>query len=724
MKTRVLVIVILALCLVESVSAQWTQLVPPQIQIPLSPNAILAKGDTLWVGMYRGTIYRSTNNGLNWARSDSGISYLYCTNDFLTAGDTIFAMAEEGIFRSTDMGVSWAIKNNGLPIASWMNVYSMVQSGNFLFAATDFGVYRSSNGGDQWYPSTGDSVYWPVYSLAVSNGLLFAGTSGKGVYLSTDHGNSWSAINNGMPANPTGYVLQVNKLLIDGENIYAGIAGLGVYQSSNNGSTWLPDTAGLNKMNNGNFFPICSLAKVGTYIYAGTENDGIYRMPGNGGPWTHVNAGMPAEAYVTSIRSTGGILFAAVFSSGIYYSSSEDPIAWVPLFTEFPGTVNVGLVASNGNNLFIGAASNYYNGTIYNIYRSYNTGSSWILDSVLSSGNIFSFESYGDSVYALGNSLFFSLNDGTNWSEPDSNLISPNTLIKYDDTLFVGWGDNRFSVGEFGGIALSANNGASWKGIWNKDTAVFALAKIGNDLFAGGLHGAFRSTNSGLSWAAIDSGLPSSLEVYGFNTVRNNLFACTLNGIYWSSNHGNSWSAVNNGLPIDSGGNAISLITNNSELLAGTTSGIFSSTNLGASWSSASYGLSGDALNIQSLTVLGNDLFLIAATKGGLWARPLAEGVFVQNGKDVFPKEFYLGQNYPNPFNPSTVISYQLPANTRVTLKVYDELGRVVRTLVNERQTAGSHSVTFDASNLSSGAYFYRLSAGSFVQTKKLILLK
>ncbi len=85
---------------------------------------------------------------------------------------------------------------------------------------------------------------------------------------------------------------------------------------------------------------------------------------------------------------------------------------------------------------------------------------------------------------------------------------------------------------------------------------------------------------------------------------------------------------------------------------------------------------------------------------------------------------FELDQNFPNPFNPSTVISYQLPANTLVTLKVYDELGRLVRTLVNDRQTAGTHSVTFNASNLSSGVYFYRLTAGSYVQTKKLMLLK
>ena len=85
---------------------------------------------------------------------------------------------------------------------------------------------------------------------------------------------------------------------------------------------------------------------------------------------------------------------------------------------------------------------------------------------------------------------------------------------------------------------------------------------------------------------------------------------------------------------------------------------------------------------------------------------------------------FALEQNYPDPFNPSTVISYQLPVSSIVTIKVYDMLGREVRTLVNERESTGNHSVRFDAASLASGVYFYRLEAGSYHDTKKLLLLK
>jgi hypothetical protein len=93
-------------------------------------------------------------------------------------------------------------------------------------------------------------------------------------------------------------------------------------------------------------------------------------------------------------------------------------------------------------------------------------------------------------------------------------------------------------------------------------------------------------------------------------------------------------------------------------------------------------------------------------------------------GNNVSINSFELKQNYPNPFNPSTVISYTLPTSGEVTLKVYNVLGDEVTTLVNEEKSAGSYEVKFDASQLSSGIYFYKLQAGLFVETKKMMLIR
>jgi hypothetical protein len=98
--------------------------------------------------------------------------------------------------------------------------------------------------------------------------------------------------------------------------------------------------------------------------------------------------------------------------------------------------------------------------------------------------------------------------------------------------------------------------------------------------------------------------------------------------------------------------------------------------------------------------------------------------VGVSDQQVAVPMAFTLEQNYPNPFNPSTTIKYELPTASHVSLIVYDILGRAVSMLVNERRNAGVHEVMFDGSRLSSGVYFYRIEAGSFVQTRKLLLVK
>jgi len=98
---------------------------------------------------------------------------------------------------------------------------------------------------------------------------------------------------------------------------------------------------------------------------------------------------------------------------------------------------------------------------------------------------------------------------------------------------------------------------------------------------------------------------------------------------------------------------------------------------------------------------------------------------------NISPSAFSLSQNYPNPFNPSTKIKFTIPFVTlsgvegsSTTLKIYDVLGNEVATLINEEKPAGGYEVEFDATGITSGIYFYQLIAGSFVQSKKMLLMK
>ena len=102
----------------------------------------------------------------------------------------------------------------------------------------------------------------------------------------------------------------------------------------------------------------------------------------------------------------------------------------------------------------------------------------------------------------------------------------------------------------------------------------------------------------------------------------------------------------------------------------------------------------------------------------------LSSFVFAQNNDTSIPNYFSLKQNYPNPFNPTTVISWQLFADSKINIKVFNVLGSEIATIVDEELPAGNYDVQFDASNLTSGIYFYKLSANQFSETKKMTLVR
>ena len=151
---------------------------------------------------------------------------------------------------------------------------------------------------------------------------------------------------------------------------------------------------------------------------------------------------------------------------------------------------------------------------------------------------------------------------------------------------------------------------------------------------------------------------------------------------------------------------------------------ILRSTDRGVSWNTQ---LSGITSNLFSTTFFDKNNGVVVGQYGTILLTTNGGVTFIEEeNNSTQPKEFLLQQNYPNPFNPITSIQYSISSTQFVTLKVYDLLGREVATLVNEEKPAGVYNAQFTMNNvqLSSGIYFYKLQAGDFVETKKMLMIK
>jgi hypothetical protein len=296
-------------------------------------------------------------------------------------------------------------------------------------------------------------------------------------------------------------------------------------------------------------------------------------------------------------------------------------------------------------------------------------------------------------------------------------------------------------AGTFDGLWISTNNGNDWIESNNGllSTFIVSLGAIQNTsggptLFAGTGAGVYRSTNNGVSWIEANNGL-TNLDVQTFTSSGQNIFAGTIGGgVCISTNNGASWAAVNNGLTNTTVWRVFALPGLPGNILAGTNLGIFHSSNDGQTWSSISSGLppspshSSSIVRVFAINVItdGSEQYLVAGTEGrGVWKRPLSEVITsVTPISGIVPAEFSLKQNFPNPFNPQTVISFTLPKSNTVTLRVFNVLGEEIAMLVNEHLKPGTYEIKWDAENFPSGVYYYKLQAGSFVETKKMVLIK
>ena len=252
----------------------------------------------------------------------------------------------------------WAQYSNGI---GTYNVISFVLNGNTLYAGSEGqnsgpgnGVYFSNNYGTNWNYS-GLSPY-NVQCLAVSGTNIFAGTRTAGVFLSTNNGGSWTAVNNGLTQ------MRVQALTVSGNYIFAGCDnGAGVFRSTNNGANW--SSCGLTGLG------VFSFAVNGSNLFAGT-NTGISLSTNNGGSWTQTS---PPPVWVRSIVISGTKIFAGGDAGGVYLSTNNGG-NWTVINSGFPAG-DVTSVAIIGSNLLAGID---YPNTYWGVYFSSNNGSTWI----------------------------------------------------------------------------------------------------------------------------------------------------------------------------------------------------------------------------------------------------------------------------------------------------------------------------------------------------------
>ena len=307
-----------------------------------------------------------------------------------------------------------------------------------------------------------------------------------------------------------------------------------------------------------------------------------------------------------------------------------------------------------------------------------------------------------------------STDDGKTWSDFTPAGMPADTaiwcIVKMNTTLFAG---------TTGAVYKSTDNGITWAEIGSgiaAEARITSIVASGDNLFAGSAgNGVFKSTNNGTSWTAINTNLTDT-NISQLVVLDNKLFAVTLTGVYVSDNSGTSWAAGPSVLK-----NANCLVAVKDQLIAGTeNNGVYLSVDKGVTWTSFSSGMPADT-RIWSLAVSSDRIF--AGTSSGIWGTGSPTEVTGVREISV-PLTFTLNENYPNPFNSSTNISFTIPSKSFVSLKIYDRLGREVATIFSEEIAAGYYTRKWNAANIPSGIYFYRLKAGSFTETKKLILLR
>jgi photosystem II stability/assembly factor-like uncharacterized protein len=357
----------------------------------------------------------------------------------------------------------------------------------------------------------------------------------------------------------------------------------------------------------------------------------------------------------------------------------------------------------------------------YTITKTTDGGTSWVnLDvhqtiGVSCKSVYFVNSSTGWTVTDLG--VYKTTDGGTTWVHQYTGFSTMWSIYFLNSTT--GW-----AIGESGTSLKTTDGGTNWTTttIGTSSDKWYSVYFVdSNTGWAVGWYGFIdKTTDGGTTWVNQLAPLTSDLKSVFFTSNTTGWVVGKSGTIKKTSNGGTNWTKLTSGTTTDL--QSIFFIDSSTGWVVGKGGTVLKTIDGGSNWTSQS---SGTTKVLYSVCFVDTNTGWTVG-EGGTILKTTTSGnaTSVEQIESTVPQKFALLQNYPNPFNPSTTISYQLSVTSDVKLGVFDLLGRKVTTLMNEVQTAGVHQITFDAHALCSGMYFYKLTAGSFTQVKKMTLTK
>jgi hypothetical protein len=678
-------------------------------------------------------------NESNYGLTNTNVNSLLVSNDVI-GGTNLFAGTNSGLFRSTDNGTSW--NSAGL---TGRTIYSLATIGTNLFAGTSgSGIFLSTDNGSTWTAVNSGLTWKTVTCLAASGTNLFAG--GKGVFLSTNNGTSWTAVNNGLTAN------EINALAVSpngtgGINLLAGTTYYGVFLSTDNGTSWAPVNSGLTSSVVYSF-AVSPKRAGGANLFAGT-NGGVFLSTNDGTSWINVNTDIIGDCSVYSLL-IGGMNVLAGTDYGLWIRTLSEMLPNHPPVADAGSNQNVEATGPTGAQVTLTGSASDPDGDILTytwkegeitlgisatLVTTLPLGTHTITLIVQDSGGLIAsdevivkIEDTTSPTIALNGDSIVVIEQGSSYIEQGvlvSDIVDPSPIITISgqvDSSNIGEYTLEYTATDFSG------NSAKCSRVVQVVKTPSAKPTI------------IVSSRPTVLWPPFHQ--YEKIDVKDivkrvYNSKNCPMPECAVN-IYSASSDE----------PEDAIGNGDGRTSNDIVILPERHCKHFRHMHKEKSvMLRAERDINGNG-RVYTITLVVEDEYNAVGTATyEVWvpidrsnknvvndgpcytvysaiASKYALGKSSMELADEIPQSFKLFDNYPNPFNPSTEIQFGIKEESFVILTVYDMIGRMITTLAQENLQPGIYTTTFNAQGLSSGIYIYRLQAGSYVETKRMVLMK